>query len=1334
MSPQRLSVNEIIRRVRARIVTRRVLQGIAITFAVAAVTLIGASILANKFSHKQALLIVLRIVPLILTIAAAWWFVFRALRQKISDTQIARLVEEKFSLDDRVTTSVEFAEHTRDASPAIVNRLVRDTDERISQTDLNRVVDPRHAYAYGAGALAIFVAMIAALWWLAPVKGGVSALYSPFETPVSANAMFINVTPATSRVPRGSDQKLKATLNGFDTNVAQVFIRKLNDANWLATAMEPAKNKGDFQHVIFNIQDSIVFYVEANGIRSTEQTLEVVDLPYVKQIDLVLNFPAFAGMPAKKIENGGDVAALKGTVVRVTAILSAKAKGARIILSDGSKIEMTTDFEMTTDNEFHFVGQFTVKDAGTYKIELTSEDGERYNGSNEFDITLLEDMPPSVVIDKPGRDMKVTNIQEVFTQAKAEDDFGVSAIEFFYTVNGGEEKRVQLQDLKRDEPKTLTGAHTFFLEEMNLQVGDFISYYAKAKDVTGHESTSDIYFLEIRPFDREFRQSQQQGGQGGQGEQDSNALTKKQREIIAATFRVQREEKQYTPPERDENYGAVALSQEKLKSEAEALVDRIRRRLGATLNSDPKFSKLVEYISQATTEMGSAKDKLHEKNTKDALPPEQRALQQLLKAEALNREIQVGQQQSQGGQGGQQDQKELADLFELQLDKMKNQYETVQRQQQQAQSEQQDELARKLQELAQRQQKELEQRMRSQMQQQGSGSGASQRQQQEMIEEAQRMARELERLSRDRRDPKMQQAAEQMRQAAEEMKRAQSLSSSSQSQAAQAEAAAQTQRALQRMEQAKRMMNSSQQAGGQQSVQQLRQRAEEAMRKQNDISKSVDEMAKNGQASATADKKQQLAERKETLAEQMSGLEKDIDQAARGMGADKQQASDKLRDAANAIRRNRIPDRIKQNKQLIDNGYFAQAGEREKIIKDNIEEVLKNLQAAESGANRRPGEGMEDALSRARELTENLESLRKKMEQGNSGSQENKGQNQSGQQAGQQQNGQQGRQGQQQGRQGQQGQQGSQQGQQAGNQQNGQQQGGQQQGNQRGQQGGQQGSQQARGQQGGQQQGQQGSQQQGGQQQGQQAGGQQSGQQQGGQQARNQQGSRQQRGQQGQQGSQQSGQQQGGQQQGGQQGQQGGQQGQQQGGQQGQQGGQQGQQAGGQQGGGQQQGGQQGGGQQAGGRQQGGRQQGGRQSEQPGQQSGEQQTIGGGGPPRTAGNQTASELQERMNEAQELRRALRGNNDLIRDLDKAMEQLRRINPNAFDDPAQMALLKSEVIDPLRQLEVELARRLQGKLDNQGIGSLSDGDAPDRYRKLIEEYYRRLSSRSAGNKQ
>jgi len=743
MSPQLQNVSEVIKQVRQRIRTRQALRGAAITLAVAAASLLLVGLIAGLLKQKPAALIVLRIIPVATTMAAGWLFLVRPLRSRIDDSKIARLIEEKCGLGDRLVTAVEYSDDPRDASPAIVDRLITDASRRSSTADLDSVVDPRYGYAYGAVAGLILLGLIGTLL-LAPksVSTGLSALYAGDDDSVAASSMFITVSPGTARVPRGSDQKLKATLTGFDSTIAQVFMRKDGADSWQAQAMEPAKNAGEFQFLIFNIQDSVAYYVESNGVRSPEFSLEVADLPFVKQIDLTLNFPAHTRLGSKKIENGGEVAALKGTVVEVAATLSASAKAARIVLSDGGKVEMT----WTDDG--HFVGSFTVKQNGTYRIELTSEAGENYNGSNEYDITLLDDHGPTVLIDKPGRDMKVSSIQEVFTQVRAEDDFGVGSIELYYSVNGGEEKKVQLQDLKSDSARTLSGAHTFFLEEYGLQPGDFISYYAKARDnsATPQESTSDIYFMEVRPFDREFRQAPQQSGSGS-GDQESNALTRRQREIIAATFRVQRELSSYAPAEKDENFGAVTLSQEKLKTDAETLAERIRRRLGDQLNSNPDYAKLVEHLEQAGKEMVTAIDELRARKAKEALTPEQRALQQLLRAEAIFREIQVAQGGGQGQGQSQQEQQELADLFELQLDKMKNQYETVQREQQQSQNQQQDEIARRLAELARRQQQQLEQRMRSQMQQQGGGGGGSQRQQQEMIDEAQKMARELEKLS-----------------------------------------------------------------------------------------------------------------------------------------------------------------------------------------------------------------------------------------------------------------------------------------------------------------------------------------------------------------------------------------------------------------------------------------------------------------------------------------------------------------------------------------------------------------------------------------------------------
>ena len=61
--------------------------------------------------------------------------------------------------------------------------------------------------------------------------------------------------------------------------------------------------------------------------------------------------------------------------------------------------------------------------------------------------------------------------------------------------------------------------------------------------------------------------------------------------------------------------------------------------------------------------------------------PEQKALQSLLRAESLFRDIQVAfGQQGGGGGGGGGAQRDLARMFDLELDTSKNQYETGQSQ------------------------------------------------------------------------------------------------------------------------------------------------------------------------------------------------------------------------------------------------------------------------------------------------------------------------------------------------------------------------------------------------------------------------------------------------------------------------------------------------------------------------------------------------------------------------------------------------------------------------------------------------------------------------------
>jgi hypothetical protein len=983
------ALNELLRAARRRRRLKVALRGAAACLGAGAAVLLLTGWGAHRYGQSGGALVAWRLGALAAFAAAVYVSLLRPLARRVSDVRLARFIEERApGTEDRLVTAVELDAEGRapDISRALVERLRSDADAAAAGVDLDRVYDRRALAAYGAAALASLLLFAGVLkWGPGGVSEGVARLVAaPGSAATAEGAKAVKVKPGTARVPKGSDQEITATLEGFEAEAATFFSRPVgaDDSAWQGQGMEPAKAQNGFQFLIPNIQESAEYFVESAGVRSESFRLDVVDLPFVKQLDLVLNFPAHTGMTAKTVEDGGDIAALKGTVATITARLSGKARAARLVLADGRKVEMKA---AGTD----FVGALTVTGDTSYYVELTSPDGEVYRGSNEYDVTALEDRPPVVTIERPGRDTKATNLEEVFTQARAEDDFGVAGLELFFSVNGGPEQRVSLQELSRDAERGLTGTHTFFLEEFKLKPGDFISYYARARDAAS-ETTSDIYFIEVKPFEMQYSQSQQQGGGGGGGggNEDQNALTRRQKELIAATHRLVREGNGYTPQERASGYEAVATGQEKLRADTLEFVERVGRRMGQQMGGGEELARMAEHLKAAAREMEGAPPPLRKQAGRDALPPEQRALQRLLAADTIFREMQVafGQQQG-GGGGGERESRELADLMDLELDKMKNQYETLRREQRQQAEQAKSEAERRLEELARRQERALEEQRRRRQGQpsNGGGGGGSQRQQQELIEEARKAARELERLSRERRDARMQELSRQLDQAADEMQRAQASSNGNQS-----ESIAQGERALERLEQARRRLQQMRGGGRQgqsQEVGELRRRAAETAARQREIARDVENLARRGGAgegdrdAASRAAAERLAERKGALADSVSNLEKDIEQTARTLGEGRQSAARQLNDAAASLRRNRVAERIRESGRALENNRPGVAREGERAVGQGLEELAQRLQAAESAAGRPDASNAEEALDRTRRLADDLESLRRRLEE-----------------------------------------------------------------------------------------------------------------------------------------------------------------------------------------------------------------------------------------------------------------------------------------------------------------------------------------------------------------
>lgn len=950
----------IIRQVRRRWRLKNALRGAAITLAAGAAVLLASAWGIERLGFSPGAIVALRVMLLVAVVALLIRFVLVPLFRRVSDERVALYIEEhEPSLQATVVSALEAGAakdgHGAEVSPAFVARLVESAIQRCREADAGRAVEHRGLLgSTGALAAAAAVTLAALLFSPAVVRHGASVLLFPWKRAEAASPYRIDVQPGHTTVARGADQRIDARLHGFTATQVEVATRTGPNGEWQRWPMTTVEGDSTaFSFLLFDIDVATDYYVEAEGVRSAVYRIEVADLPYVQRLDLEYRFPAYTGLSPQVVEDGGDIAVLGGTEVLVRALPTVPVEAGRIILDHGDTVALAA----APDGRLE--GAFTVTAPGFYRIELQSPDGTMRPASPEYTIDVLEDQPPIVVLRKPGRDTRASAVDEVFVEVSAEDDYGIGTLELVFSVNGGDEQAVQLFRAGERRPSVSAG-HTFYLEELDVQPGDLIAYYARVRDNARprpQDATSDIYFIEIRPFGRDYRQAEQMGAPGRGGDMvQPGALVQRQREIVAGTFNVQRDRAKYTDKEFRENLVTLALAQGKLREQVETLVSRMTAR--GVIGSDTLMQAIAKALPQAAEEMKVAEEKLGAGRPDQALPAEQRALQHLQRAEAAFREVQVAMGQP-GGAGAAPNADDLADLFELELDRMRNQYETVQRSEAERQSQQLDEVAERLRELARRQQQEIERQRRLQQNMQGGQGGSAN--QRELAEQADSVARQLERLAREQRSPELMQSARRLREAVEQMRRSAASNNPGAGQAA-----------LDRLEEARRLLEQGRQAGIERQVQDALAEAERLRDQQERIAGDV---ARLDPADRRSEQVRRLQERKEALAAAVADLERRLDRLAAASRAEQKEAARNLQEAANAIRDTKLVDKILWSRGVVQERPGEYARMLEEQIGADIDRVRENIAKAAASVGRSTEDRLAQALDRTRELVSGLESF-----------------------------------------------------------------------------------------------------------------------------------------------------------------------------------------------------------------------------------------------------------------------------------------------------------------------------------------------------------------------
>ena len=973
----------VIRKVRGRWRWKVVLRSVTVLVGAAVLTLLAIAYGLERFRFSPAAIVVARLVTYAALVALGWFFFVRPLGRRVSDQQVALYLEEhEPSFQEALVSAVDAGAAGRPVGRAgesaeLLERLVRSAVERCRQSDLGRGLE-RRSLRRSLAALGIITALATIVFTFGPayLRQGAFAVLVPVTGIEAASPYRIDVKPGSATIARGTDVSVAARLVGFTSTEVDLFTRSRAGAPFERTPMTSLADGGGFENTLFRVVESFDYFVQSAGVRSAVFRIDAAALPIVERMEMEFVYPAYTGLGPRTVDQGGDIAALRGTTVRLRVHSTMATKAGRIVRDDREHLPLTVNADGSLS------GSLQVRENGFYRIELATPAGTLVSASPQYTIDALADEPPSVAFQKPGRDLRATSVDEIFVEAGAEDDFGVRQLELVYAVNGGPEKPVKMIGPASSPRTEVSAGHTFFLEELGLQPGDVVAYYARATDnddVSGAKTvTSDIFFLQIQPFRKDYRAAESQAGgqQAGQrgdtGNNDPSALSEQQRRIVSGTFNVVRDRAKAGEDKFRQDVVFLALTQGQLRERAAALSAQIMVRVA---QAEPTMVKVAGALEEAAKAMQGAEQRLQARDPKGALPGEQQALASLQRAEEAYRDVRVRMDQQRaaggGGGGGQQSSgaaDELADLFQLELDKLRNQYETFDRSQQQTADAKADAMLERLKELARRQEQEAERQRQMAGNRQTGGSAASARQRQ-LAADTEEAARQLERLSREDGRQDLAQAARDLRAAADAMRRAAASGDAAAFGEARA-AADRLSRARDGLEQQRtdRMARDVDSA-----LSRTRRLANDQKAIENDV-KALDKAGASRQAQV-----QQLQARKDAEAGEVADLEKQLDRTAADFRRERPDAARKVQQAADAIRDNKLQEKIRYSKGLVQGAPTETAAGFEEQIGTDIAALESRLRSAADAVNASPQNNRADAMARARGLASGVSSMQQRL-------------------------------------------------------------------------------------------------------------------------------------------------------------------------------------------------------------------------------------------------------------------------------------------------------------------------------------------------------------------
>ena len=405
-------------------------------------------------------------------------FLTMPLRQKCDRLAMAWNLEQmQPAIEERLTTSLQLTNTSNQKTSSIIEAVAEQAHGSLAGCK-DEELRGQEVFTRTIVAGACIAAFVLSMWiwapWLIPSLKNVLNPWNLRALP-HLNATII---PGNAHVAEGGDVQVSATANHLPNAVLEII-----ENDMVAVSHQMATNGGTTEFTLTALKSDRQYRVRSGGLYSDSYQIVVDPKPIIKSSHANLTFPTYTQLPPQVIHDLAEpIEVIHGTRIQIEVDVDSTVSAAEASLSFNG-----TSYTCEEAERFAETGLWR------HRWELAATAGESQRGTITmvseagvssdpfpFEIRILPDLPPSIVIDQPAlSDVIAKPDQSIHVAYHSVDDFGFSKLQLTTQRNSEPPSHKELPHAFQLE---FGGELTVDLNALELAVGDQLTFWLSISD------------------------------------------------------------------------------------------------------------------------------------------------------------------------------------------------------------------------------------------------------------------------------------------------------------------------------------------------------------------------------------------------------------------------------------------------------------------------------------------------------------------------------------------------------------------------------------------------------------------------------------------------------------------------------------------------------------------------------------------------------------------------------------------------------------------------------------------------------------------------------------